>query len=341
MHYIKRVILCSLALCTPLLLLATTPHQTTTTNNNSLAIFYTLKGDNQEKFNILAEEKLKSIGFRVTDPHKRVNDQYRKKYGSTVLDVLSFMSIVHDKSIIPLLNIDPRIAAFSPFNMLLYKKLDENITHVGHLMPEVILDIIGIEDKRVREKFIASFSSLDKMIAKELGGTISYIPYNKFASKKMINFEYTFERPEDLEDFIDEFQNRFELAFIEKHYLIAGYHNFMDALDNAEDILKSYDAFWSYSLCHLEFSYNMFDNKGAHPKAGLFAPCTMYMYIKKVSNKIIICMPTLTNWAETLGISDEKRVALVKKLDTEIPAILSSLGMKAVPNINPLSVTKK
>jgi len=190
------------------------------------------------------------------------------------------MPIVNNRTIIPLLNIDPRIAAFSPFNMLLYKKLDENVSHIGHLMPEVILDIIGIEDKRVREQFTASFTSLNDMMAKEFGDTISSIPYNKkLAPKRMINFEYTFKRPEDLEDFIDEFQNRFELAFIDKHYLIAGYHNFMDALNNAEDILKSYDAFWSYSLCHLEFSYNMFDNKGATPKAGLFAPCTMYMYL--------------------------------------------------------------
>jgi len=52
-------------------------------------------------------------------------------------------------------------------------------------------------------------------------------------------------------------------------------------------------------------------------------------------------MPTLTNWVEALGITDKKRVALVKRLDREIPNILTSLGMKAVPNINPLSVSEK
>jgi hypothetical protein len=154
----------------------------------------------------------------------------------------------------------------------------------------------------------------------------------------MMNFEYEFEAPEDMDDFIDEFQEKFEEAFIDKEYLIAGYHNFMEATSNATEILKDYDAFWTYSLCHLEFSYNMFDNKGARPEAGLFAPCTMYMYIKKGTNKVVIGMLRLQNWSDTLNITDEKRLTLVKKLDIEIPEILTSLGMKAVANVNPLLV---
>ncbi|RRS32405.1 MAG: hypothetical protein P794_01265, partial [Epsilonproteobacteria bacterium (ex Lamellibrachia satsuma)] len=258
MNTFKKVIFLSLVLLLPSLLLATVAQKTKSTNipdANALAVFYTLKGDIQKKYNILVEEKLKTIGFNLTDPHKRVNDQYKAKYASTVLDVLSFMPVVNDKTMIPLLNIDPRIAGFGPFNMLIAKKLDENVTHVGHLMPKVMLDILGIKNKEVREKFTATFKSLDTMIEKELGGQKSYRSINKLPEKTMINYEYEFEAPDDMEDFIDEFQNKFELAFIDKNYLIAGYHNFMEATDDAEDILEGYDAFWTYSLCHLEFSY--------------------------------------------------------------------------------------
>jgi len=343
MNALNKVILQSLFLFIPSLLLATAP-QTASAEKNSLAVFYTLEGDVQEPFNNIMENKLKTIGFNVTDPHKRVNDQYKKKYGSTVLDVLSFMSIVNDKDVLPLLNIDPRIAGFSPFNMLIHKKLDEDVTHVGHLMPTAILDMLGIEDKTVREKFTASLKPLDEKLetefkAKGLKFTKSYTPYKKLAKKRMINFEFEFEAPEDIDDFIDEFQEKFEDAFIEKQYLIAGYHNFMEGTDDAKNILKDYDAFWTYSLCHLEYSFNMFDNKGALPEAGLFAPCSMYMYIKKGSNTLVVGMPTLLNWSDTLGITNEKRVGLVHQLDTEIPAILASLGMKAVQNVNPLTLT--
>jgi uncharacterized protein (DUF302 family) len=328
----------------PALLFATAIQESasiTAANEDALAVFYTIEGDAQEKYNTLVEQKLKSIGFQLTDPHKRVNDQYETKYGSTVLDVLSFMPVVNDEVIIPLLNIDPRIAGFAPFNMLIHKKLDENKTHVGHLMPKIMLDILGIENKEVREKFTATFKSLDGLIEQELGGKISYMPYKELPEQRMINFEYEFEAPEDIDDFVGEFQNTFELAFIDKGYLIAGFHNFMEATEDAEDILSDYDAFWTYSLCHLKFSYNMFDNEGARPEAGLFAPCTMYMYIKKGTNKLVVGMFRLHNWSDTLDITDPNRLGLVEQLDREIPEILTAFGMTAVPNVNPLTQTPK
>lgn len=335
MNSIKKLIL-SLSIFLPSLLLATAQPTNETSQNNTLAVFYAIPGDVQEQYNELVEKKFKSIGFNLSDPHKRVNDQYETKYGSTVLDVLSFLPVVNDKVIIPLLNIDPRIAGFAPFNMLIYKKLDENVTHVGHLMPKTMLDILGIENEEVREKFTATFQSLDEMIEKELGGEKSLMPYSTFPEHKMINFEYEFEVPEDIDDFIDDFQNRFELAFINKEYLIAGFHNFMEATENAEEILSGYDAFWTYSLCHLEFSYGMFDNKGARPEAGLFAPCTMYMYIKKGTNKLVVGMYRLHNWSDTLDIKDETRLKLVEKLDKQIPEILTAFGMKPTANVNTL-----
>jgi len=303
-------------------------------SDKKLALFYTVQGDIQKQYNTLVEKKLQTIGFNLTDPHKRVNDQYQTKYGSTVLDVLSFLPVVNDKVILPLLNIDPRIAGFAPFNMLIYKKLDENSTHIGHLMPEPMLDILGITNKEVRQKFSETFNALDSMIESEIKGEKSFAYYHSLPKQPMINFEYSFAEQEDIEDFIDTFQNDFELAFINEGYLIAGYHNFMEATDDAEEILSGYDAFWTYSLCHLEFSYGVFDNENARPDAGLFAPCTMYVYIKKGTNKLVIGMYRLHNWSQTLAIDSQSRVALIEKLDTQIPQILKNFGMKEINNKN-------
>ncbi|RLA58980.1 MAG: hypothetical protein DRQ78_11185, partial [Epsilonproteobacteria bacterium] len=249
MYNVKKLIL-SLGILLPAMLFATAKQNT---HDDALAVFYTIDGNAQEKYNNLVEKKLKSIGFNLTDPHKRVNDHYETKWGSTVLDVFSFMPVVRSSTILPLLNIDPRIAGFAPFNMLIYKKLDENVTHVGHLMPNVMLDILGIENKEVRTKFSAPFRALDSTIGHTLGGVKSYTSYKKLPEKKMINFEYEFEIPKngDISDFLDEFQNSFELAFIDKGYLIAGYYNFMESSSDAEEILSEYSAFWTYSLCHM------------------------------------------------------------------------------------------
>lgn len=60
------------------------------------------------------------------------------------------------------------------------------------------------------------------------------------------------------------------------------------------------------------------------------------MYIKKDGKTLVVGMPRLANWAESLAIKDEKRLALVKQLDKEIPEIMVSLGAKEVANVNPL-----
>ncbi len=308
----------------------------TVVKSKNLAVVYTFDEEIEEEYNELIEKKLKTIGFSLADPHKRVNDHYHEKYGSTKLDFLSFMSVVNDEKIKPLFNIDPRIAAFSPFNLLGYKKQGEKQTIVTHLMPEVILDIVGIEDAKLRATFTETFKPLDAMIEKELGGTKSYITYDKFAEKRMMNFELTFDRPKDLSDFTDDFQENFEEAMEEGGYLIAGYFDFKESAAG-KGTIPDYDAFWSYALCHFKFSYTVFDNEGGRPQAGIFAPCAMYMYIKKDSNTLVIGMPTLANWGATLKIDDPLRADFIKKLDKEIPALLEGLGAKAVPNVNPLT----
>ena len=340
MYILKKIVIFSLLLLLPSQLFSKTPKVTETPTENTLAVFYTIPGDVEKQYNALLEEKIKSIGFKLTDPHKRVNDHYKTEFGLTVLDILSFMPVVNDKTMLPLLNIDPRIAGFGPFNMLIEKKLDEKESHVGHLMPKVMLDILGIENKEVREKFTASIKTLDALIEKELGGKKEYMELNKLPKQRMMNFVYSFEIPDDIEDFMDEFQDQFETALTEKKYLVAGYHNFMEGFDGAAEILKNYDAFWTYSLCHMEFSYNIFDKKGARPDAGLFAPCTMYMYIPKGSGKLYIGMYRLHNWSDALGIEDATRVALVEKLDKELPEILIALGAKQMKNVNTLTASK-
>jgi uncharacterized protein (DUF302 family) len=313
------------------------PETTAQLEKNSLALFYTLEGNVEDTYNEIVGVEIKKLGFNINNPHKRVNDQYDKKYGSTELDILSFMHAVNDEAFLPLLNIDPRAAAFIPFNVLIYKKLNEKDTYIGHITPTAALDIVGIEDKEVREQYIAAFKPLDDAIEatlkeKGLPYTKSYLPYKALTENRMFEFEYTFEREEDIDDFIDVFQNKFALAFIAKEYLIAGYHNFMDDLDDAEEILSKYDAFWVYSLCHLGYSYGMFDHADGHPEAGIFAPCSVYMYIEKDSNKVIIGMPTLSNVTSTLGLTDKKQIEWIERLDREIPEIFASIGAKDLLN---------
>jgi len=293
-------------------------------------IVYSSEKSIEDKYNNMIEKKLEGIGYKLTDPHKRVNDVYKEKYGASQLDLLSFMTVVNDAKVKPLLNIEPRLAGFNPFDLFAYKKSAEKSMHVSHLTAEAILEILHITDKKVREEYIASMKPLDTLIQKEIGGKVSYIDYNKIADDTMMNFEFDFERSEDLDEFIDEFQGKFEEAFEAKEYIIAGFFNYKEHFGDGPNPLTKFDAFWTYSLCHFTFSYNIFDTDNLRPEAGVFAPCTMYMYIETGSNKLVIGMPRLANWAAMVNMKDKKRLDYISKLDSEIPAILVSLGAKEV-----------
>jgi len=48
--------------------------------SKNLAVVYTFDEDIEAKYNELIEKKLKTIGFSLADPHKRVNDQAHLTY---------------------------------------------------------------------------------------------------------------------------------------------------------------------------------------------------------------------------------------------------------------------
>lgn len=306
--------------------------------------FNVVDGNAEERYNSLINKKIVSVGYVLSDPHERINDAYKKKYGEKTidgkpnedydsdwketLDNLGFFSIANDVALREILISNPEIGGFSPFNLHVYKKKNENKTYVGHLVPEVMLDVVGIKDATVRTKFAAMFPALDDLVQKEIGGKVEITEYTALPEKPMMNFEITFDRPEDLADYIDGFQESFEAAFEENKYIIAGYKNFKESYSELKLEFAKYDAYFVYSLCHFTYSYNIF-NKG-RPDAGAFAPCSMYMYIEKDSNKLVIGMPKLANWTAVLNMKDEVMNKSVEDLDKEIIKIMISLGAKEI-----------
>jgi uncharacterized protein (DUF302 family) len=294
--------------------------------NKNLAVMYEFDDIIDERFEQFIQKDLKKIGYYLNDPHRRVNDAYKNEYGSTYLDLLSFSSILNENSVRPLLNEDPRLGAFNPFNLLIFRKKDEKKTVVAHLTPEAVLDLSGIHDPSIRKIYTQSFESLDQLISEKLGGTKKYLKLHGYTDQSIMNFEIPVGEPEDIDDFLDEFQEKFETAFEKKGYVMAGFYNIKESYNSNEDQMPAYQSYWSYDLCHIPFSYALFDGVNGIPEAGVFAPCSMYVYLKEGSNKLVIGMPRMHTWGAALGIIDEERLRLIRLIDKEIPEIIESLG---------------
>lgn len=308
----------------------------TPSDNKNLAVVWTYEENNDEAFFKFVKEDAAELGFFINDPHHNVQAVYAQQFGETFLDNIAFDSLVNDKDVRPLLNIDPRIGGFNPFNLLTYRKVAGGPTVVAHITPEAALDILEISDPKVREPFIKMFAPLDAAIDKKLGGKKSYLPLVGRAEDTMLNFEIPFDEPEDIDDFMDEFQEKFESTFETNGYIIAGFYNVKESFNSDEDVMPGYTTFWAYDLCHIEFSYNVFDGKKGVPMAGIFAPCSMYVYVKEGENKVVIGMPSLRAWSGALGMTDPKKLDIIDKLDIEITQIIEGFGGIVMPNGNPL-----
>ncbi len=193
-------------------------------------------------------------------------------------------------------------------------------------MPETMLDIVGVKDKAVRSQFVASFAGLDKLTEKEIGSKVKVVNYKALPKKPMMTFEIPFDRAGGVDKFKSDFQGRFEEKFEENKYIIAGYKDMQEAMANIDVKFDRFDAYWVYSLCHFKFSEGIF-NRG-RPDAGAFAPCSMYMYVDKGSNKMIVGMPRLETWIAVMGIKDKPMVDSIVALDKDIIRIMQELGAK-------------
>lgn len=307
-------------------------------NNQYLAVEYTVDKKIDKEFFDFTDKPLAEIGFFVNDAHHNVNNVYEQQVGATSLDQLSFSSLINDNLARPMFNKDPRIGGFTPFNLVIYRKKEDMKTVITHIMPEAALDLLQISDKNIRNKFIDMFVPLDAKIESTFkDAKKTYTKIQGFAKNSMMNFEIPFEEPEDVDDFFDEFQERYEAAYEKKGYIVAGFYNMKYSLNSDDtDVIPGYSHYVVWSLCHIPFSYTIFDGKNPIPQAAIFAPCSMYAYIKEGENKIVIGMPTLNAWAAALGITDKDKLEKINQLDTEIPAILKSLGAIRTTNKNPL-----
>lgn len=291
------------------------------------AVYYGVDGLQQELAKSMLDEMEDEIGFVLSDPHEKINEAYQKKYGYSTLDTLNFFSITADEDMFELIKANPRLALAAPFNFYVYKLKDEKKMWIGHLTADAMADMASVKDDKVRAKLSAMVSKLDKFIVDKTGITKTRnINYDAVPEKPLMEFAYEF-NPDDfeygLDDVVEIFQENYESYFEEKGYIIAGYKNVNEVWVDEMELESPFDRYWAYSLCHFKFSNGIF-NKGA-PDAGVFAPCTVYMYIPKGENKLYVGMPRLENWIAVTGVKDPEKVKSIRALDKEIEETMEEL----------------
>ena len=271
--------------------------------------------------------KLDTIGFQSAG-NDNIQVHYFNKYKEKNLDLLSFFTVTNLDVMRNLLMKNPDFGAYAPYNMLFFKKLDENTTWYGHLDSKLMLDIIGEKDEATRQTFTDMVSSLDELAKKELKPTaFKQLEHSdklpEFPLTKMVK---KLEKIDDMEEFVEGFIEKHDAAFVKHEFIIAGFLDFKFEYEDLEADFSKYDAYWVSSLCHFKFSNSVFNH--GEPQAGLFAPCSVYFYIPKGSNELHVGYASVENWLATTGIKDEEMRKSMLAIDAEVVETFKELGFE-------------
>lgn len=277
-------------------------------------------------------EKLDTIGFRATAKNEHLENHYYNKFKEKNLDLLSFYTVTDLESLRELLIENPDFAAYAPFNLLVFKMPEgvegSDTTWYGHIATDTMLDIIGEKDETLREKFKAMMAKLDQYVSATMEPTEKkQLTFDKPLPKEpLLKMVKKIGEVDDIEEFVEEFTVVHDALFVKNKFIIAGFLDVKFEYEDMELDFEAYDAFWVSSLCHFEFSNTVFNH--GDPQAGIFAPCSVYFYIPKGSGELHVGYASVDNWLSAAGITDEKKIAYMKKISASVIRIFKELGFK-------------
>ncbi len=152
------------------------------------------------------------------------------------------------------------------------------------------------------------------------GAKIAKMDYKVQTATKKLVTKFELEVDDDeADDMKDEVEMLIENGLKPIGFVMASFNEYGADLEKVKkDDYFYYDV---YSLCKLKVIYNVAIE---HPEAGAFAPCSMAVYHKKGSNKMVIVFPNVYNWISTLALQDKSVIAILEKAQADMVQLVSS-----------------
>lgn len=281
--------------------------------------------------------KIDTIGFSTVAANTHIEKFYYEKFKEKGVEMISFFGLVNIDKLRPLLLANPDFGAYAPFNFLVYKTLDtknDDNTWFGHLAPDTMLNIIGEKNVNTRKEFTSMIKSFDDLVNKKMKPTKTkrFEHTKELPEKGLTKLVKKFDKPDDLEEWIEDFVADHDGRFSKHNFIIAGFIDFKFEYDDRDMAFDKYDAYWVSLLCHFEFSNSIF-NRGI-PEAGMFAPCSIYFYIPKGTNELHVGYASVDNWINALNFKDQARIDYMRKIDAEVVQTFEEMGFTLLQKSN-------
>lgn len=262
------------------------------------------------------EKVLSSAGYKVEE-NRDMNGPFKIQFQKTTYKTYNLL-IAYYPAIMEELAIKyPDSGIFNPFSVGIYQKEGEKDLYISMLTASAMTKILGGGEKLFKE-----LEELNKKHFLEAipGGEITKLDYKPLGTTKELVTRFELEvDDEEAEDIQEEVEMIIENGLKPIGFTMASFNAFGVDLENAKN--EDYHYYDTYSLCKLKVIYNVSID---HPEAGAYAPCSMAIYHKKGSNKMVIAFPNVYNWISTFAIKDKALIAILEKAQADITTLIKS-----------------
>ncbi len=252
----------------------------------------------------------------VVDVNNDMNSIFSKRYGSVHHKNYNLAIFTNEKSVLKLMKKYPSIGLITPLSMSIYSDDAKKTINISTLSLNGMARITKIPV--TNPDLIQYAKRVDIALHKALpNGAYIAVNHNIKPSSKPLTTEFSTEfELEDGATYTEvkkEFEEEFEGELAPVGYLVPKSYTLKH---------DDYDFFDTYSIIRFNAIYPVSKN---HPDAGAYAPFSLVIYKKKGENRVHIGYPSVDNWIDDLGITDEETIKAVHKTQDMIKDILAEL----------------
>ena len=272
--------------------------------------------NSKDAINAKSIEKAFNASGVVVDVNNDMNSIFSKRYAHIHHKNYNLAIFTNAKMVSKLMKKYPSIGLITPLSMSIYSDDAKNTINISTLSLTGMARITKIP---VTNPDLIEYAKLvDEALHKALpNGRYLPVNHNVKLSNKPLTTEVTIEfELEDGATYVEvkeEFEEEFEAELGPVGYLIPKSYNLQH---------DDYDFFDTYSIIRFNAIFPVSKN---HPDAGAYAPFSLVIYKKKDEDTTHIAFPSIDNWIDDLGITDEETIKEVHKTQSMIQGILEEL----------------
>jgi uncharacterized protein (DUF302 family) len=262
------------------------------------------------------EKTLVKAGYKVEE-NRDMNGPFKIQFQKTTFETYNLLIAYYPKIMEQLTIKYPNAGIFNPFSVGIYQKKGDKNLYISMLTASAMTRILGGGEKLFKELEALNRKHFLEAIP---GGEITKLDYQPIKTAKDLITKFELEvDDEEAEDAQEEVEMFIESGIKPIGFVMASFNSYGTDLEKIKN--EDYLYYDIYSLCKLKVIYNVAIN---HPEAGAYAPCSMAIYHKKGTNKMVIAFPNVYNWISTFALKDKKLIAILEKAQADITTLIES-----------------